>query len=425
LPGRRAVTGLNYTILALGSRGDVQPFVALGQGLRAAGHRVRIAAAEDYGPLATENGLPFHPLVGRIVDLMDRDLVYAAFDSGANPIPFGLRFREAVAPLMESLLRDSLAASEGADALIVSTLGIHPGEIVAAEQDLPIVEAHFHPVAPTRTLPHAFFPEQPWLPDPLRGVYNRLSHTLGDRGMRQFFRPAQERAKRSLGRSRKSLRKAKQLSLHAYSPQVAPPPPDFVPVTGYWPLPEPLGYRLPADLEAFLRDGPPPIYIGFGSLLAGRDPDGMTRLLFEALERAGLRGILHRGWGDFGNIPIPPTVHLTEGAYHSVLFPRVAGVIHHGGAGTTAAALRAGVPAVVVPYFGDQGFWARRLYELGASPPPIPRDELTVEGLARALRQIVEKTAYHDRVLDLKKRLLAEDGIDNAVRLLDKWRKNA
>jgi UDP:flavonoid glycosyltransferase YjiC (YdhE family) len=421
--------GRNYTILALGSRGDVQPFVALGAGLCAAGHGVRIAAAEDYGPLVTEHGLPFHPLVGRIVDLMDRELVYDAFDAGANPIPFGLRFREAVAPLMESLLRDCMAASAEADALVVSTLGVHPGEIVAQERGLPVIEAHFHPVAPTRTLPHAFFPELLRLPDPLRGAYNRLSHTLGDRGMRQFFRPALNRARRSLGLQRRSSLPTKRLSLHAYSPHIAPPPQDwdpaYVPVTGYWPLSEPSGYHLPPELEDFLQDGPPPIYIGFGSLLAGRDPDGMTRLLFEGLEQAELRGILHRGWGDFGNIPVPPTVHLTEGAYHSVLFPRVAGVIHHGGAGTTAAALRAGIPAVVVPYFGDQCFWARRLYELGVSPPPIPRDALTVEGLAQALRRIVENPAYRDRVSDLKTRLLAEDGIGNAVRLLDNGRENA
>jgi sterol 3beta-glucosyltransferase len=424
------VSERNYTILALGSRGDVQPFVALGKGLCAAGHRVRIAAAEDYGPLVQEHDLPFHPLVGRIADLMDRELVYAAFDAGPNPLPFALRFREAVTPIVERLVGDCLAAADGADTLIVSTLGVYPGEAAAAAYNLPVVEAHFHPVAPTRTLPHAFFPEVAWMPGAMRGAYNQLSHHLGAWGMHGFLRPALDRARRShrLARQGKRPSSGKRLSLHAYSPHIAPPAPDWdpktVPVTGYWPLAEPPGYRLPPDLERFLNDGPPPVYVGFGSLLAGRDPDGMTRLLFEALDKSGLRGILHRGWGDFGNIPVPPTVHLTEGAYHSVLFPRVATVLHHGGAGTTAAALRAGVPAVVVPYFGDQGFWARRLHDLGAAPAPLPRVELTVARLAARLRDVVTMPTYRERAAELGCRLAAEDGVARALEVLDAREKN-
>jgi sterol 3beta-glucosyltransferase len=419
------VSGRKFTILALGSRGDVQPFVALGKGLVAAGHSVRIAAAEDYGPLVTEHCLPFHPLVGRIADLMDRELVYAAFDAGANPLPFARRFRDAVTPLMECLLHDCLAAARGADTLIVSTLGVYPGESVAeALGSLPVIEAHFHPVAATRTLPHAFFPELR-LSAPLTGIYNRLSHILGAQGMHAFLRPALNRARRSVGLRPAPLMppSSPRLSLHGYSPSISPPPSDWdkerVNVTGYWPLPSPPYFRLPLDLERFLDGGLPPVYIGFGSILAGRDPNGVTHLLADALDRAGVRGILYRGWGDLGNVPLPPTVYLTDGVPHDILFPRMAAVVHHGGAGTTAATLRAGVPSIAVPFFGDQRFWARRLHELGASPLPIPRDALTAERLAEGIRAVLASASFRDRAETLGHSLAAEEGIVNAIAAIE------
>jgi len=187
-----------FAILALGSRGDVQPFVALGKGLLAAGHAgVTVAAAEDYEPLVREHGLDFAPLVGRIADLMDRDLAYRVLDAGGNPLPFARRTLETVGPMVERLVADSLDACRGADALIVSTLGQHPGETAAEVLGgLPIIATHFHPYAPTRAHPHMFFPP---LPGRGAGSYHRITHALGEQGFRQLLRPGLNRARRRLG----------------------------------------------------------------------------------------------------------------------------------------------------------------------------------------------------------------------------------
>ena len=421
------MTPRRFAILALGSRGDVQPFVALGRGLTARGHRATIAAAEDYEPLVREHGLAFAPLVGRIADLMDHDLTYRVLDAGGNPLPFARRAFSQVAPMVEQLVLDSLEASRDADALVVSTLGQHPGETVAeALGGVPLFATHFHPYAPTAAHPHMFFPPAP---RPSRGgrVYHRATHALGEQGMRQFLRPAINRARRRLGlkplgvgeqyrRMRGSF--ARGVHLHAYSLLVAPAPPDWDAarhvVTGYWPLPRLTGWMPPPDLAAFLESGPRPVYVGFGSILAGRDPDGVTRSIADALERAGQRGVLYRGWGDVGNVPLPPTVHVTGGAYHDWLFPRCRAVVHHGGAGTTAAALRAGVPAVAVPFFGDQRFWARRLESLGAGVA-LPRANLTAATLADALARLLADEAFAGRAADLGRALAAEDGVARAV----------
>lgn len=429
-----------YCLLALGSRGDVQPFIALGCGLRTRGNTVVIAAAEDYRALVCQHGLEFAPLVGRIADLMDRAAVADALDGGPlGSLRLALRLRTDAAPLLNALFTDTLAAARGSDVLMVSTLGQYiGGSIAEALGGISVVTAHFHPYSPSRYYAHMFFPPWPLGHDETRtaALYNNLTHHAGINGFWHLLRPLLNKARKQvLGLPPLTLLDLERflqethetgLHLHAYSSRLAPPPPDWNPnrhiVTGYWRCPPtPQEWSPPPAVRAFLDTGMRPVYIGFGSILAGRDPDKMTRLLTDALHQAGMRGILYRGWGDLGNIALPPTVFAVDSMPHDWLFPRCAAVIHHGGAGTTAAALCAKTPAIVVPIFGDQRFWANQLYREGASPPPLPRNRLTAQKLTDAITRIVSEAGFQERTQVLRTAIKAENGVENALLVLEKW----
>ncbi len=169
----------------------------------------------------------------------------------------------------------------------------------------------------------------------------------------------------------------------------------------------------------FLDSGTPPVYIGFGSM-GSRKPKETADLVLEALDRTGQRGILSSGWGGLSQENLPDTVHMVDLVPHSWLFPRVAAVVHHGGAGTTAAGLRAGVPSIVIPFFGDQLFWGQRVEKLGVGTAPIPRKQLTVEKLAAAIHRAVTDPLMRQQAAHLGARIQTEDGIANAVAVIGK-----
>ncbi len=214
---------------------------------------------------------------------------------------------------------------------------------------------------------------------------------------------------------------APRLCLDGYSPHVVPPPPDWGDrhhVTGYWFLDPDPEWKPPPGLVDFLAAGPPPVCVGFGSM-HNRDAARVTELVVRALERSGQRGVLLTGWQ--GLVPIHRSDRLYSAAAvpHSWLFPQVAGVVHHGGAGSTAAGLRAGVPSLVVPFMGDQPFWGRRVQALGVGPKPIPRRRLSAERLAEGIRLMVADEAMRRRAADLGARIREEDGVGRAVDLLE------
>lgn len=402
--------------------------MALGRGLRAAGHRVRIAAADDYSPLVEAHGLEFAPLAGSISALMDWGLVHDILDAPGNPLRFGKRMLGAVRPLVSRLIEDCHKACAGAEMVVASTLGVYIAYDVAEALGIPLYAAHMHPYGPTRAYPQVFFPTLPRR-TPFRGHYNIVTHWLTEAGFWTFLASALATARRealalpTISRTA-LLRRASETSdpmLLAYSPLVAPRPRDWgshARVTGYWFLDRGSDWQPPQQLADFLASGPPPVYVSFGSNLAGRDPDGVTRLIVKALGQARVRGVLSSGWGDLGNIDLPDSVLKVGAVPHDWLFPRMSAVVHHGGAGTTGAALRAGVPSVVVPFFGDQRFWARRVHALGAASAPIPRPELTADRLAQAIRMAVCNPAMKQRASWLGKHLEGETGVQKAIEAL-------
>jgi sterol 3beta-glucosyltransferase len=204
---------------------------------------------------------------------------------------------------------------------------------------------------------------------------------------------------------------------------VIPDPPEWTelrPSKGYWFLDRPAEWRPPEDLASFIESGAPPIYAGFGSM-AGSDGERLTGVVLEALRRTGRRGIIAAGWGGLRKENLPPYAFPVESVPHDWLFTRVAAAIHHGGAGTTAAALRAGAPSIIVPFFADQSFWGKRVFELGLGPKPISRKKLDAESLTDAVRFALEAPGVRDRCLEMAHLIQGEDGVEKAARLVESY----
>ena len=251
--------------------------------------------------------------------------------------------------------------------------------------------------------------------------------------MWQSFQPADRLARRQvlgvpaapLGGPFNSEYTRRNPILYGYSPSVIPPPPDWdgaIHVTGYWFLEPAEAWSPPPALEEFLQAGPPPVYVGFGSM-SSRNPEEAADLVLEALRRVGQRAILLSGWGGLHKAELPASVFMVDSVPFTWLFPRLAAVVHHGGAGTTAFGLRAGVPSIVIPFFGDQPFWGRRVAELGVGPMPIPRQKLTVERLAKAIQTAVTDPMMHQRAAKLGAKIQAEDGVGRAVAVIGQLEK--
>ncbi|MEZ4730795.1 MAG: glycosyltransferase [Caldilineaceae bacterium] len=169
----------------------------------------------------------------------------------------------------------------------------------------------------------------------------------------------------------------------------------------------------------FLASGKPPIYIGFGSM-ANRDPEKNTQMMIDALVHSGERGLLSTGWGGLQSRSLPDTIFKLESCPHSWLFPRMKAIVHHGGAGTTAAAFRAGRPQIVVPFFADQPFWGKLINQLGVGVKPLPNKTITVESLTSAIEQVASKPEIQQKAMDSGQAIRAEDGVSNAVKIIKK-----
>jgi sterol 3beta-glucosyltransferase len=208
--------------------------------------------------------------------------------------------------------------------------------------------------------------------------------------------------------------------LYPFSEHVVPRPADWdasAHITGYWFLEQ--TWQPPADLVRFLEAGDAPVYVGFGSMV-GTDAEEKGRIVLEALRRSGQRGVIASGWGGLKLQNVPDNVFLLKEAPHDWLFPRMAAVVHHGGAGTTAAGLRAGVPTVICPFMGDQPFWGRRVESLGVGVAPIPQKKLNADNLTEAIQRVVQSTEIRRNAAELGARIRAEDGVGNAVSIISR-----
>jgi sterol 3beta-glucosyltransferase len=208
--------------------------------------------------------------------------------------------------------------------------------------------------------------------------------------------------------------------LNGFSAHVVPRPPDWgehVHITGYWFPPEG-EWQPPDDLRKFIEAGPPPVFVGFGSMPM-RNPKRTTKIVLDTLQKTGHRAILHTGWGGFGQQDLPTNVHLIDYAPYEWLFPWMAAIVHHGGSGTTGFALRAGVPSLIVPFVFDQFYWGKRISSLGVGPKPIPHKSLSVDLFGAALDIALNDSQMRDRAAALGEKIREEEGVREAVDVIE------
>jgi sterol 3beta-glucosyltransferase len=410
---------MKICILTMGTRGDVQPYVALGKGLKAAGHDVTLSTAHTFETFVTENGLRYAYMTDELIRLMDTAEGKGAME-GKRGKGFGLIKKSKL--VLRQMLDEAWEAAQGADVIVYhpkTLAGYHIAEKlrIPVFLSLPLpaytpTGAFANPLLGTTRLP---------------GALNRLSYSITRMANAMYGDVVNDwRARMGLpprGRfaSEIVLPDGKPMpTLYCYSPRVIPTPGDWpatTVATGYWFLDSQAGWQPPAALADFLEAGEPPVYVGFGSIPSG-DPEAKAWTVIEAL--GGQRAILASGWGGLKAAGLPGNVFMIEQAPHDWLFPRVKAVVHHGGAGTTAAGLRAGRPSVACPFFGDQPFWGQRVYELGAGPQPVPQKTLNAENLGAAIRAAVTDSGMQARAAALGEQIRAEDGVGRAVAIIER-----
>lgn len=420
---------MRIAILTAGTRGDVQPYLALARAFGRAGHAATLVAPRPFAPLAAEYGVAFHPAGAD--DWPTPERLREAARGGELDVRTNVsllaRVIELFARHMTRYTAEALPACEGADAIGYGALTAFSATSIAEKLGVPFFAAWLQAAFATREFPNPMFPPGPgWIPG-----YNRLSHWAAERLLWRLSGESALRLRREVlglppyrGSVFDAFRKAAPPVLVGVSPAVLPRPRDWDPylhMTGYWFLDAPEGWSPPPALEAFLASGPAPVCVGFGSM-PSKDPADDLRTVAAALERAGQRGVVLSGWAGLHAHAegLPSTILAVDAAPHAWLFPRVAAVVHHGGAGTTGAAFRAGVPQVVVPFGTDQPFWAHRVARLGAGPAPIPRKRLGADRLAAAVSRAVGDARIRSRARELGERVRAEDGAARAVGILER-----
>jgi len=409
------------TILAAGSTGDTIPYIALGKELKKAGDRVRFATFRNFENLIKNHGLEFHPIHGDIRQAAASTIGQEAMQAD-NPLKLLLSFNK-LKDLAQGVQNDLFEACKGAD-LIIYHPGCAVGFFAAQQFGIPSVMASPFPMTPTRAFPALIFYDFPRLG---KG-FNFLSHKIFEKIMwMAAASPVKNLWQREFGQKPQgySIPYSKQTTqtrptIVSCSNFVFAQPDDYpqnVTHTGYWFL-EDDTWQPSKELSDFLKSGKTPVYVGFGSLGNKEAAEQTINLVVEALIRSGQRGVFASGWSGLAKSDLNSNdVFLIDAVPHTWLFPRVAAVVHHGGAGTTAAGLQAGVPSVIIPFSNDQFAWGRRVFELGVGPNPIPRKKLTVDNLSQAIQSALSPE-IRQKAADLGIKIRTENGVEKAATII-------
>jgi len=408
----------------MGSRGDVQPLVALGKGLQSVGHTVTIATHHELAFLVQQAELRFHPVRGVDIKSSMQKITGEAPQNSLqqNQIVQSIQLTQLLPAAIPEVGESCWEACQGADICISNPISPGIPSSVAEKLAIPHIFAMLQPIDCTSEFPPII-----------------VSARSFGAALNQWTYPGISLALWSLLRSSVNKWRLQRLSLpplkwsylsdmftssvprlYGFSTNVIPKPKDWSKqaiVTGYWFLEQAADWHPSKELIDFLESGPPPISIGFGSMVAN-NMEEIAEISIQALIRAKQRGILLTGWGGLHKHRLPGCVLSVESVPHEWLFSRIAAVVHHGGAGTTAASLRAGVPTIIVPFLLDQPFWGKRVYDLGVGPKPIPRRKLTIKRLADTMTEAVTNPGIRQCATELGRKIRAEDGIANAIEVI-------
>lgn len=412
---------MKATILAPGSRGDVQPYIALGQALQAIGHDCTIVTTQDHEDLVRTHGLVVATLPLHVAAELQRAETARSIEGGGVVRSFQ-QFAAIAKRAAVSLAQVGLEASRDADVVVTNFSTTLVAEAIGKKLGVPVAQAFNVPITPTSAYPGALFPGLDF-----GRLSRRLSHWLTRAALWLTARTAANEACVEVLGARSAPLLPPALSglldgpvLYGFSEALLPRPRDWsrdVQVTGFWFVEEPRAFEPPAELAQFLDAGPPPLCVGFGSMSTD-EPQAVSGIVLDAAKRTRTRLVLLSGWAGLEPGLLSPDVIAVRSAPHAWLYPRCAAVVHHGGAGTTAAAVRAGVPAVVVPFHGDQPFWASRVHTLGLGPPPFARRRLTTKRLADAIEIAMTNDAIRQRASAIGRLVRAEQGALRAATAL-------
>ncbi|MBW7884371.1 MAG: glycosyltransferase family 1 protein [Caldilineaceae bacterium] len=433
--GRRFHTGLDagklparkITFIAFGTRGDVQPIVALGKALHARGHQVRLIASANFTAWIQQHGLDAVAANVDIQAMMMGEGGHEWIEHGNDPLRQTRVMKRLIDQHGLTMMRDAWRACQDAE-VVVSSFTSDVYAVSIAEK---LRAKHIStPLQPTLVATRSGMAT---MNAPLPNRVSLVNYLFGKiliepYGWRLMGAINNRFRQETLGLPPQSYRENRRglhrmLVVQGYSAHVVPQPHDWpanIHTAGYWFLDEDRAWQAPQELLEFIHTGEPPVYVGFGSM-TGRNPRALTDTIVQAVAQSGQRAILQAGWAGMGDTELPPGIFLLDAAPHSWLFPRMRAVVHHGGAGTTAESLRAGVPMVIVPHLADQPFWGARVAALGVGPQPIPRNRLTAENLAAAIRQATTEPAMRDRATELGATIRAEDGIGAAADVIEAY----
>ncbi|USD63401.1 glycosyltransferase family 1 protein [Vibrio sp. SCSIO 43140] len=417
---------MKILLMTIGSRGDVEPYIALGKALKQRGHYIDLCAAQRFKDLVEAHGLSHKPLSDDLFQLVEGG-TFEKMGSLVSGVKAALRLMKLAKPINRQLIVDSIQAGlESEPELVIYHPKCLAAVSIAEKFGVPAVVLALQPmIVKTRSFPPAGIPN-------FGSIINRLSYHLINLGYRQYLSDlnAQREALLDLPPLEKdkgilSHSDGRSVSvLHAFSEHLVPRPldwPNHSAITGYCQLTaDNETYQPPQSLTDFLAVDKPTVYIGFGSM-SGKDPERTTQIIIEAVQKAGVRAIIATGWGGLKAGSLPSNILNVDSVAHSWLFPQVTAVVHHGGAGTTAAGLMAGKPTLICPFFADQPFWGAVVARKALGPTPIKQSALTADKLACALRQLVEDERFKENAQRLSIALRSENGADNAI----EWMKQS
>ncbi len=415
---------MKLILFAFGSRGDVQPLIALGRGLQGAGFEVALAAGTNFEAWIRREGLGYEAITVDIEAEMQQEQGVEWLSGSTNPrqeLNNMKRMADSIAPKVAD---DIMRILHTGDVFISGLMTAEPLAAAAQRYGKRHIFAPLSPFAVTRS-------GQAGLQSLLPNRHSALNLWWGYLVQRLLFyalsTPSQVLHARmglppaTAADLMRALNRAN--TVLGVSRLVTPPPPDWdahIVTTGYWFLPAPAQWQPSPALAHFLASGPPPVYVGFGSMSA-RSPQQTLSIILDALKQSGQRGIILRGWAGLRADDVPPDVFVLYEAPHAWLLPQMSAIVHHGGSGTTGAGLRAGVPSCVVWHIGDQKYFGQRVHDLGAGPALLSRPTLTAEGLASAIRQMVSDRVMQSRAAEVGERIRAEDGVAAAVQAITRW----
>lgn len=409
---------VRFTMVCIGSTGDVKPYVLLGQELQKRGHDVAICAFTEFETTVREAGMRFFPLSGDA-----REFMRSIMKPGAKGVTYLKQVLDIFREIIDPFLCDLLAACEDAE-VIVSTYFGNVIQSIAEQRHVPFVKTHYFPMDPNGETPISSAPGlragKAWYHTSYRLAYLLVS--MVERYYLTTWRKEQGMPKRRMESTPCNRIEGHAVPvLYAMSSLLLPRPAEWdehIHMTGFWLGERETEYQPSPELEAFLSATPKPVYIGFGSMTSG-DMGETLAIVLEAVRLSGVRAVLSTGWGG-AQVEQNQNVFVVDGYVpHDWLFAQVSAVVHHGGAGTVAAGLCAGRPTLVIPFGGDQPFWALRVRMLGVGPKPIRREKLTAQKLAKALRSLTTVSNYRTAAEALGRRLRTENGVYTAADIIE------